>query len=68
MFELPPCVDLSAFRVTKAGLLSHCLWSPVVSGEAESCQGWVQMFWRMILDGEAESGTHSHLEDAGFTW
>jgi hypothetical protein len=26
------------------------------------------MFWKVILNGEAESGTHSHLGEAGFTW
>jgi hypothetical protein len=26
------------------------------------------MFYRVSLDGEAESGTHSHLGEAGFTW
>jgi hypothetical protein len=24
------------------------------------------MFWRVILDGEAELGIHSHLREAGF--
>jgi hypothetical protein len=26
------------------------------------------MFWRVILNGEAESGMHSHLGEGGFTW
>jgi hypothetical protein len=59
MFELPPYVDCSASRVTKEGLLSHCLWSPVVSWKAGSFQGRVQAFRRV--------GMHSHLGETGFT-
>jgi hypothetical protein len=64
MFELPPCVDQSAFRVTRAELS----WSPVVSWEAGPCRGMVWVFQRVILDGEAGSGTHYRLGEAGFTW
>jgi hypothetical protein len=67
MFDLPPCVDRSAFGVTKKGLLSCCPWSPVVSWKVESCRGRAQMFWRVILDGEAKSGTHPHSGEAGFS-
>jgi hypothetical protein len=67
MFELLPCVHYSASRVTRADLSSHCSWSLVVSWEVESCRGRVQAFQRMILDGEAGSGKHSHSGEAGFT-
>jgi hypothetical protein len=66
--SFPLCIDLSASRVTRAGMSSHCLWSPVVSQEAGSCQGKAQVFWRAILHSEVEAGMHSHLREAGFTW
>jgi hypothetical protein len=47
--------------------MSHCSWYPVVTWEVGSCQGRVQAFWRVILHGEAGSGMHSHLREAGFT-
>jgi hypothetical protein len=46
-------MDYSASKVTRAGLMSHCPWSPVVSWEAGSCPG------RVLLHGEAGSGMHS---------
>jgi hypothetical protein len=67
MFELFLCVDYSVFGVTRAGLLSCCLWSPFVSLKAESCQERAQMLWRVILDSKAESQTYSHLGEAVFT-
>jgi hypothetical protein len=44
------------------------LWSPIFSWEAESCWGRAWAFQRVILHGEAGSGTYSHLKEAGFTW
>jgi hypothetical protein len=54
--------------MTSAGLLFCCSWSPVVSWEAESCQGRLLRFCRLVLHGEAGSGMHSHLREAGLTW
>jgi hypothetical protein len=54
--------------VTRAGLLSHHSWSSVVSWELRSCQGRAQAFQRVVLHGEAGSGTHLNSEEAGFTW
>jgi hypothetical protein len=55
-------------EVTRAGLSSCCSWSPPVSWEAGSCWGRVLRFQRVILHGEAGSGMHSHLREAGLTW
>jgi hypothetical protein len=60
--QLPLSVDYSAARVTRAGLLSHCSWSPVVSQEAVSCWGRAQALQRVILFGEAGSGHTPTLE------
>jgi hypothetical protein len=54
--------------MNRAGFLSHCLLSPVVSWEAGSCGGRAQAFQRVMLHGETGSGMLSHSREAGFTW
>jgi hypothetical protein len=54
--------------MTRAGLMSHPSWSPVVSWKAGSCWERAQAFQRVILHGEAGLGMHSHSKEAGFTW
>jgi hypothetical protein len=58
---------LVSFWVTRAGLSSHCPWSPAVSQEVKSSQGKAVTFRRVILPSEARSGMHFHLREAGLT-